>query len=260
MNLSENAHIRAIVASAAATGIKLPGPVTAAVERAARLAAAVRSVDQPEHALYEAIAAAVDAGIDPAADTGVQRVLTGRSLATEGVMRGTDQVGATATIAVLHEHRDTIVQLGRKPFAAAAAALLEAHVVLGGAELDDAAAILPMGANAADAWASARRAVGVIRAIGDGWVALAGLIGVPLDPARAVLRIAEVQPDGWADLDTRKADPWQAIQAGLILTLPTLREYVDRNRAIDQYLATPVTAIDTQRSSIAGREIRVPVA
>jgi len=64
----------------------------------------------------------------------------------------------------------------------------------------------------------------------------------------------------WADLGTRKADPWAALAAGLELTLPTLREYVDRNQAIDQYLATPVTAIDTQRSGVAGREIRVPVA
>jgi len=260
VNLTESAHIRQIVAAAAATGTKLPSAVVTAVERAARLAAAVRSVDPPETALYEAIAAAVENGIDPAADLGVQRVLAGRAIATEGVIRGTDQVGVTATTAAVFEARDDVVQAWRKPYDAAVAALHQAHGVLGSVDLDDAAAILPMGANAADAWASARKAVAMIRAVADGWVALAGLCRVTLDPARAVLRIATVEPERWAGLDTRKADSWAALAAGLELTLPTLREYVDRCKALDEYLSTPVTAIDTQRSSVAGHEIRVPVA
>lgn len=260
MNLNENAHIRQLLASAAATGIKLPPTVTAATERATRLSAAVRSINPPETALYEAIAAAVDNGTDPAADAEVQRVLAGRSLATEGVIRGTDTASAAATTAALYEHRDGVVQTWRKPFGTAAATLVKAYAVLGSVDLDDTATILQMGAHAADAWGDARKAITMIRSIGDGWTALANLHRVQLNPARAILRIAHVEPDRWADLDIGRADPWQAIAAGLTLSLPTLREYLDRCEAIDQHLSAPVTAVDTERSHVAGREIRRVVA
>jgi len=116
-----------------------------------------------------------------------------------------------------------------------------------------------MGVAAADTWGAARKAVATIRGAGNGWTALAGLPR-PARPRPVAAAPRRRERNAGPTSAPRKADPWAALAAGLELTLPTLREYVDRNQAIDQYLATPVTAIDTQRSGVAGREIRVPVA
>ena len=152
------------------------------------------------------------------------------------------------------------MQSWRVPFDQAAATLAKAHDQLGNVTLDQTGEILAKGGDAAKTWVDASTAAKTIDRILLGWSALGEFTHrVSRDRRWNVLRLAAVDPAAFGALNY-KTTPWEAILAGATLSLPTFDEYHARVRVIEQHLATPVTAVDTERSSIAGREIRVPVA
>ena len=83
------------------------------------------------------------------------------------------------------------------------------------------------------------------------------------DQRHRLLRIAAVDYPTWQDQHLaggRKSTitPWEAVLAGLTLSLPTFKQYRERVATIiDGAQQEAVPPIDHARSAIAGREIRV---
>ena len=108
---------------------------------------------------------------------------------------------------------------------------------------------------------AARDAVATIDATVAGWSALATFTRlVTPNPHRRVLHLAAVDYPTWVTLQQTKLGPWDALLVGLTLGLPTFAEYRGRVATIERGEQEPVTVVDTERSGIAGRVIRVPVA
>ena len=263
MNITDRTVITQIITAFESTGIKPPKPLAEALARAGKLDNAARSLGASDAgALGVAVTAALDDGRDPAADPEVQRLLAARAVASDYNLA--DQVTGAANEQVrevCHAHADPIVRAWRKPFDQAAATLTAARSRIGSVPLDDSATILRQGGDVASVWASARDAVATIDTIAAGWSALGSFTRLVQPTTRhRMLRIAEVSYDQWTEhrLADAKADPWTAVLAGLTLSLPTFAQHRARVAAIEQAEREPVTVIDTERSSVAGREIRVP--
>ncbi len=246
-----------------ATGIQAPKQLSEAHARAIMLDTAARTLGASNGGgLGVAVTAALDDGRDPAADPEVQRLLAARAMASDYNLA--DQVTGAAheqVREVCHEHADAIVQAWAEPFDQAAATLTAARERLGAVPLDDSATILRLGDDIADVWAAAQRAVSSIDTIVSGWSALGTLTRlVAPNPNYRPLQLAEVSYDQWqaAGLRGKKPKPWELVIVGLTLSLPSFSEYKRRVAAIEQAEREPVTVIDTERSSVAGREIRVP--
>ncbi len=262
MNITHRTVANQIITTFQTTGTKVPKRLSGAHARASRLDNAARSLGASDAgALGVAVTAALDDGRDPAADPEVQRLLAARAMASDHSLA--DQVTGAAheqVREVCHEHADAIVQAWAEPFDRAAATLTAARSRIGAVPLDDSATILRLGDDIADTWAAAQRAVATIDTIAAGWSALGSFTRLVQPTNRhRMLRIAEVDYDQWIEhrLADAKADPWTAMLAGLTLSLPSFAEYKRRVGAIEQAQREPVTVIDTERSSVAGREIRV---
>jgi hypothetical protein len=166
----------------------------------------------------------------------VQRVLTIRAIANEGVWQGVDALVFDAFRATLLEHADDVVHAWRTPFDKAAATLAAAHAKLGSVALEDTAAIVNQGGDSAAVWADAQSASAVITTITGGWVALGQLTDLArVDQRFRVLHLVDVDYQTWQDqqLERRKLTPWQAVLAELTLSLPTMAEYRRRIAAIE---------------------------
>jgi len=244
-------------------GVKAPAAVTAAHQRVTRISTAAQNMAPRLGDLYVAITAALDADHDPAADPEVQRVLAASQIANTGITNGVDAIVFDQFRAVCTEHADTIIKALAKPFDTAVKTLDTAHSRIGDLPLEDSATILTKGGDIAKVWGEAQIAVATIDTCITGWSGLGEFTHLaPIDPRYAVLRLAAVTWQEWADqgLQGRKVTPWEAVLAGLDLNLPTFGEYRDRIAVIEQGLRQPVPApIDYGRSHIAGREIRVRV-
>lgn len=180
--------------------------------------------------LPRAVARAIDAGADPATDPEVARLLTLAQLASRNIGDAVTQVAKDDLASVFTEHSDAIVKAWRKPFDQAAATLAAAHGVLGSVELEQTADIISRGGTAADAWVQAQTATGTIDVIQSGWTSLAGLQHVTLDRQYFALRTADIDVNTWLrlKLTDQKLKPWQVVSEGLTLSLPTMREYLQR--------------------------------
>lgn len=257
MNATDATSIRQIFQSAASTGATLPGPVVAAHERSARLAAAVRGIGPRQDDLAVAVVAALDAHRDPTSDDGVRRVLLARDLATDGLHRGVDSIAIEGTTRAMTEHRDEVVEAFREPFSVAATALTNARTELGPVALEDTAAILAKGGNAAAAFAAATNAVTTIRDIDDGWSALARLLHVPLDPRYPVLRIAAVAYETWVEqeLERKRLTAWEAVRLDLVLSLPTVADFRERAAVIEAgHVRAQERAEEANLDALTGRQ------
>lgn len=261
MNITDRSTATQIITAITTTEAKVPKTVTDTYARAVKLSEATRNLSAGSGALAVAVAAALEDGRDPTADPEVQRVLTASQLANDGVMQAVDGIAFDRFRDVCREHADTIVAALRKPFDQAAAALNEAHDRIGSVPLDNTAAIIAKGGDAADAWASAQAASATIEAVVSGWSALGDFTRLaPLAPRYRTLRLAAVDLDTWHNhrLAHGTATPWEAVLAGLDLHLPTFSEYRDRVRSLeDQQAQADVPELDPLRTHIAGRPIRV---
>ncbi len=262
MNIADRVTVRQLFAAFATTGTKPPRAVSDAHARATKLVDKVRSLGAGEDALSLAVAAAIDAGNDPTADPAVQRALVASQIANPGIVQAVDAIAFDHFRDVCKTHADDIVIAWRKPFDQAVAALSQAHGRLGAVNLSDTAAIVQMGGNAVEVWASAQAAEQTIEATVAGWSGLGTFTGLaPLAPRYRVLRLAAVVDfEVWRTTNPGLT-PWEAVLAGFTLDLPSFTGYRERVEAIEEQArlaADQQRPVDRARSHVAGHEIRVP--
>jgi hypothetical protein len=260
MNPTDRPNAALVINTITTTGVKVPA-VTDAYTRTTTLTTRVRNLAAPADALGVAVANAIEDDRDPSADPEVTRILVSTQIANAGIMGMVDDLAYSRFRQVCAEHADAIVKAWAKPFAAAAKNLTAAHQAIGHVDLADSDTIIRKGGAAVDAWSGAQAAVATINTITAGWLALAMFThGAPNDQRYPALRLAAVDYQTWEarELERRKVTPWEAVLAGLTLTLPSFEQYAQRVATIEagQRAATQAP-IDGLRSHIAGREIRV---
>ena len=137
---------------------------------------------------------------------------------------------------VCHAHADRLVKAWRDPFDAGAATLVTAHERIGSVPLEDTATIMRRGDDIAAVWTTALAASATIDDIAAGWMALHHFTRqVANDRRHRVLRTIDVDYQTWTEqsLADRTLSPWDAVLAGLALQLPTVAEYRERVRTIE---------------------------
>jgi len=259
---SDSMLARQVINVINATGIKVPAAVTDTWEQVELLSTAGRQLSPGD--VSPAVAEAILAGRDPAADPEVQRMVTAQQIAGEGMMRSLDAIGYERFRGACLEHADTIVTAWRKPFGQAAATLTAAHDRIGDIPLEDTASIMQRGSDIAAVWATAQAAGKVIDIITTGWVALGNFTRTVSDSRNyQVLRLAGCDYAAWQakELQGKRLTPWELLCAGLSPSLPTALEFRQRVAAITQQAQAEAQTgeVDSLRSAIAGREIRSAV-
>jgi hypothetical protein len=233
MNPSMTARI--LLNALSSTGAKAP-KIAAAFEHATKIATTVRSLGTPPGAMVAAVAEALDDDRDPADDPEVQRLVTTNGFVNPGLMAEVEAIAFNDFAGVCTRDSDDIVTALRAPFDVAAATLAQAHNRIGDVPLEDTDTIMRRGDDIAAVWAKATAAAKVVDTITAGWAALGELTRtVPTDQRYRVLRIATVDYATWTEqeLERSKLKPWDAIRAGLTLSLPTVSEYRQRVAAIE---------------------------
>ena len=259
MNITVRTSTSAVRQTYVTLDIKPPKALTDAYARAEKLTAKAGDLGARPGDLEQAVAAAVLADRDPSADPDVQRVTVAHALmANAGLAGAVSAAGLEGVRDVCVEHLDDIVGDWGQAFDKAAATLAAAHERIGSVPLTDTTAILARGGDVADVWASATRAEQTIDQALNGWVNLMALARVVLDPRHRALKLAPMSLQQWESAPV-KLTAWEAVIAGLALALPTIAEYRSRVASIQREQAEPVTVIETGRSLVAGREIRVRV-
>lgn len=240
-------------------GVKLPKALAVAFDQAETIAAKAPHLGGKPGDLERVVREASLAGREPAADPAVQTALAAQTLAGNRMLD--DALTGTAHGSIRDAcvaHLDAIVGDWRQHFDTAAGALTAAHQRIGDLPLDDTAPILAKGGDVAEVWAQAQTAQRTIDTVLDGWTNLMRLIHVSLSPDHRALKLAPLTLTQWQTLPA-KLTAWDAVRAGLALSVPTLEEYRARVAAIQQAQAEPETVIDSQRSMVAGREVWVPI-
>src|SRR4051794_4364389 len=92
MNITDRTTARTFMDSLTSVGAKIPKPVSDAYARALKLSSATGNLSAGDGALAVAVANALEADRDPAADSEVQRVLTASLIANQGVMQAVDAI------------------------------------------------------------------------------------------------------------------------------------------------------------------------
>lgn len=238
MNVSTRPAIAAIAASFDRTGAPVPPVLADALTRRTELVDrfATRPIAARD-ALTVAVLAALEDGVDPAIDPEVQRVVASHHLGglhglaadLEGILLDGIREAASTAAPAIHASWAEV-------FDGAADALTAAHGVLGAVDLDDTAAVLKVGPDAAASWATARDAIGAIEAIVAGWLGLHQLLkGAMPNKSRRLLIVADIAPETWLSngLDGSKPDPWLASRNGYTLDLCAVRDFGARSAAID---------------------------
>jgi hypothetical protein len=263
MSTTERVQAAQVMSTTTTTGAKAPKAVLDAYQRATRISDTVHSIPAPQGAVAVAVAAALDRGDDPAADAGVMQALTANSLVGRGITDAVDDIAYAQFLEVCRDEADAIINAWSRPFTGAADTLTAAHQRIGDLPLQDSATILQKGGDVAHVWAQATSASEVIDTIRTGWVALAQFTRLAtIDPRYPVLRMAAVSGAVWTErnLERQQLSPWEALIAGLDLSLPTFGEYRQRVAQLEADLQRAVVdavPVDTQRSLIAGRPIKV---
>lgn len=211
--MSNSGSITNLTAALVRIDLQPPKAVTEAIALAEKANAAAASIAPPPAALLgAAIAAAVLAGRDPAADKEVQRLRTLESISPMAAP-SVRAWGEAHVVATLTEHADTMLETWRAASVTAGEALTAAFDLVGDTELSDSEAFLRRGPRGAEAWANARSAVDRLKALGQAWSSLAALTRVASDGGYPVLRLADLDA---ATLDKvgRTADAWTIVRAG----------------------------------------------
>jgi len=237
VNITDRAATGQIIEATTSTGAKPIPAIADAHARAVRLSAAVRNLGSRRDDLAVAVAAALDRGDDPGSDPEVQAILVRQQIDNEGVAQAVDAIAFETFREVCHEHADQLVQSWRVPFDQAAGVLFSAHAAIGDLPLDDHAGWLAKGKDVASTWGNARAADATIDRIVLGWSALGEFTRlVSRDRRWNVLRLGAVGPVTFGALND-KATAWEAILAGVVLSLPTFDQFHDRVRVIQEAAA-----------------------
>ena len=264
MSISDRGTAVIIINTIAATGIKAPAALAESWQRTQRVSEKVHALGVRDSALYTPIYEAIMDDRDPAADPEVQRILTSGRISNGVVMAGVEAMAYAAFRDTCTEHADAIVSAWAKPFEAAAKTLDNAHQRIGDVPLEDSATILQKGGDIAQVWAQAQAAVHAVNTISGGWMALGEFTNRAANDQRyPVLRIASVDYKMWQDQHLtggraggRKITitPWEAVLAGLTLSLPTFTEYAQRVDTIQQGAEQAAAQLeDDGRAYMTGR-------
>ena len=211
-----------------------PTTVADAMRAREEIAAATANIINPTpDDVAFAVAEALAAGRDPLDDDTVRRLTTARVLAgpTGDALRGgVDRAAETRVVKALTAEADEILSLLGNAFNAAGGVLSAAWRILGELDLTDSQAVLKMGPDSSRAWTDALDAQRRIRAIDDGWYALAELTRFASSTDAPTSRMADVSFEQYQQLG-RKADPWAIVRSGITLDLAdrfTIRDRVAR--------------------------------
>ncbi len=233
---------RQLFQAAQTLDVKFPKPVAEAREQVEAVRAAVEGIPQHDReGVARAVADALIEGADPLTDPGVARALTLAAITQPGVIDHVEISAFSRLWEACHEHQDAMVHAMQKPFDTAADVLVSAHERIGDLDLKtDSEAILRKGGDIAKAYTGAVEASATIDAVILAWSMLGQFVGNSQPDVRWVaLRITN-PPEGVfdeLDLSRKSLTAWDAVRAGLSLTLPTLPEYTERRAAITEYRA-----------------------
>lgn len=259
MNITDRVHTNTIRDTFTSLELPVPKALTGAFTRAEKLAGKANHLGAADGELLPAVTAAILADREPTTDPDVQRIVTGMALANPGLQTALESAAVEEIRSVCENDLESIVNTWAKAFNRAASELSNAHARIGSTPLDQTATILAKGGDIAAVWASATTAVRTIDTIIGGWSSLMTVARMNPLPQHRALRLAALNHQQWRDLSP-KADAWEVVSAGLTLSLPTADQYRARVAAIASEHSRPATVVDELRSSIAGHEIRVPVA
>jgi hypothetical protein len=171
----------------------------------------------------------LEAGGDLTSDRGVQQAVAARAVRDS-------QAAIAARLdrrvnAFIDTHGDDILESLRKPFDNAAVTIARCLDKLGDLSLDDGAATLKRGGDAAQLWVDAQAAN---KAIADITTAIKLMSRWPLDARYQVLIIANVPPSSFLDdqLIGVKLSAWDAARRGYPLAFATPATVNERRDAI----------------------------
>lgn len=235
MNARMNLNILTqVFATADRVGATLPKRLRDDHAKLAALADKVRTLDAG-HKLPEAILDALAADHDIAADATVQQEAVRNVIAQ--VSNGVEPALAARVGTFLQDNAEALVAALVEPFDKAAAELKEAVHALGDADLNDPAAVLGRGGDAAQHWANAQRADQVIHQIRTTRQTLANVHrAYQVDPRYKLLTYVDVPADRFIDdeLSGVELRGWQAVHRGLTLSLATPATLRGRVEAVRQ--------------------------
>lgn len=223
-----------VVASFAAAGAVAPKQLLEANQQARQVVEASQHLGPQRDDITVAVTRALQAGTDPAADPEVQRLVTGQTISTNAA-NGVETIVGGQLIELFRQRAGDCFTAWRKPFETAARKLAEAHAQLDNLDLEDTAAVVSRGGDAAEAWGRAQQASQTISAADEGWIALAQLTRLAdVNADYKSLRIADIDPGTWLDAgDLGRLTAWQLQCKGLPLSLATFAEYRQRVGRID---------------------------
>jgi hypothetical protein len=263
MDREHQAAARQLFSTADALGIQLPKPVVDAREvvEKIRAGAATMAAGQSRTGVADAVGDALARGANPAKDRAVAEAITRDVITSQAVIDHVEDAAFDRLWETCGEQRDEIVAGLRAPFGTAAAVLTAAHQRIGDKDLSaDSEQILRLGGDVATVWSDAVQATKTIDSVVAAWVAL----GMFLHAANADRRWANlrlVSPDAatWDELglSDRAITAWDALRAGVPLTMPTFAEFNERQAAIVEQRAEAQAALaDDQLRYQTGRPPR----
>jgi len=246
----QQAAARQLLTHTQTLGLQLPKPVLEAYARVEKIRAGIASI--PPHSLTgvaAAVAGALGRDADPLTDPEVARAIALNVITMPATIDHIEGTSFWPLSEALTEYQDDIVAALRKPFYQAATVLVAAHESIGDLDLkEDSQAILKKGGTIASVWAGAVEASKLIDTIVVTWVGLSQLVRPePADRRWLNLRLVNPTAEVWNDLDLARVQltPWDAVRAGLALTLPTRSEYTERRAAIVEQRAELAAAAAT---------------
>jgi len=236
MDRQQAAAARQVFTFTEKAGIRLPKPILDARAKVEKIRAGVALIPPfNRDGVTAAVADALARDADPAFDPKVARAIALAAITQSGVIDHVESAAFELLWEACRAEQDALIVELRKPFDKAAAVLVAAHERIGDLDLHtDSQAILKLGADVAAVWAGAVAADREISEVVVAWNSLGRFLsGSGMADARWVnLRLVNPPAEVWNDLDLERnrLDPWSAVRAGLVLTLPTLTE-VDGRRA-----------------------------
>lgn len=234
MDRQQQAAARQVFTHAAKVGLQFPKPVRDAHAKVEKIRAGVSLI--PPHnrdGVTFAVADALSRDADPTTDPKVARAIALQTITMPNVIDNIEGAAFQGLWDACREHQDAIVAEMREPFDKAAAVLVAAHKRIGDLDLrKDSQAILKLGDDIADVWARAVEADQQITGIIVSWASLGRFVSTTnIGDARWVnMRLVNPPAEVWNDLDLERVrlEPWDAVRAGLALTLPTLAGFDER--------------------------------
>lgn len=228
-------------------GVDLPKPVADAINLSTVRPPDVAAPTTVE--LAEALAAAVEADRDPAADPTVQTLLTRRQLAELNIGyqlagHAEHQLGQA-----IKNNAEAIVASWRKALAADSKALAAAKDTLGPLNAEDVVSMRSPRPEVAAAWAVSRTSGARFDTAVGAWWILARAAGVPCNPYRRACVYGPATAEQHRALPARPT-AWETVCAGIDLDLATYETWAERNRALD----------DEQAGLVAEGNLRMKIA